>query len=167
MWKLTKFENDFFNNSLYKSFEESSYLDEKSIIVMRDKYIKGNTALFNEITRVISTGDSTTRHLKGEGQYKVLATFSFENNLFYVYDRTSCTGVEFETTEIIDMISWINMSGHLPIYIIQEIYTNEKIIFDSKSEERVKERTELFKEELMQIMWHPLRLQKLGYFELI
>ena len=166
-WQLTKFENDFFNKSLYTSFEESSYLDEDSIIVLRDEYIKGNTALFNEITRVISTGDSTTRYIKGDGQYEIVATFSFENNMFYVYDTNSGTGVEFETTEIIDMISWINMSGHLPIYVIEEIYTDEKVIFDSKSEERVKERTGTYKEELMQVTWNPTRLHKLGYFELV
>ena len=138
-YKLTDFENEFFNTQIYKDYEESHHLDEKSIIVLRDDYIKGNTAIFHEISRIISTNDDTLTHITGDCLSvipespcnSIDVTLHFKNNLICLKCNISDSFETFDTSDIIKIIYWIaddNGVG-IPISVVKNIYTSDKILY--------------------------------------
>jgi hypothetical protein len=136
-WNLTPFQEAFFNGK-YTSYENSNYLNEKSVAILKDEYIKGNTALFHELSRMITESDTNlTTYVSSEDDSiyctVTLNTNAHGKNVILVHDFQTCTTTTCDSDNYFlnlkDIVNWIVNNEDLPIYAVRKIYTSEKLIY--------------------------------------
>ena len=133
-WTLTDFDVKFFNGD-YASYEDSMYLNTQTIVELKDKYIKGNTALINELTRIIFDNIADTTYVVGKDKYMINHSIILHNNVIVVHELETGTTETFKADtsfeNLKNIVNWIVNNENLPIYVIDKIYNIEKIIYQN------------------------------------
>jgi hypothetical protein len=136
-WGVNHFEEEFFKGE-YKEYEESGYMNDLSIKTLRDQYIKGNTALFDELFRIVTESDTNvTTYVSSEDKWIycsiTLNTNKDGKNVLLIHDFENGTTSTFEADtyflNLKSIINWIVNNDSVPIYVIRKIYTSEKVIY--------------------------------------
>jgi len=136
-WGVNHFEEEFFKGE-YKEYEESGYMNDLTIKTLRDQYIKGNTALFDELFRIVTESHTNvTTYVSSEDKWIycsiTLNTNKDGKNVLLIHDFESGTTSTFEADtyflNLKSIINWIVNNDSVPIYVIRKIYTSEKVIY--------------------------------------
>ena len=136
-WGVNHFEEEFFNGE-HRDYEDSGYMNDVTLKSLKDEYINGNSALFNEIYRIISESDTNvTTYVSSEDKWIyssiTLNTDNNGKNVLLVHNFENCTTTTFEAdTYLLNLkrvINWIVKNDSVPLYVIRKIYTSEKIIY--------------------------------------
>ena len=136
-WGVNHFEEEFFKGE-YRDYEESGYMNDLSLEILKDEYVKGNTALFNELHRIISETDTNvTTYISSEDKWlycsitlitnkngkNVLVIHNFENGITFTFEADTYF------LNLKGIINSIVNNDSVPLYVIRKIYTSEKIIY--------------------------------------
>ena len=135
-WGVNHFEEEFFKGE-YRDYEESGYTNDVTLAALKDEYVKGNTALFNELTRIISESDTNvTTYVSSEDKWiycSITLTTLNTNNVLFIHHFDNGTTFTFEAdTYFLNLkriVNWIVNNDSVPLYVIRKIYTSEKIIY--------------------------------------
>jgi hypothetical protein len=136
-WGVNHFEEEFFKGE-YKDYEESGYMNDLTVKTLKDEYIKGNTALFNELQRIITESDTNvTTYISSEDKWIycsiTLNTTKNGKNVLLLHNFQNSTTFTFEAdTYFLNLkliVNSIVQNDSVPIYVIRKIYTSEKIIY--------------------------------------
>jgi hypothetical protein len=139
-WELLKWEKEFYDG-LWRNYEDSNGYTDDEMLVIKDAYVKGNTALFHEISKIMNDdcdpNVSLWIHMRGDMKYHIhrddhsLTIKEYCGDITdilneYTYDAVKSTE---EIREVIDDIT--NVREYLPINTISVIKKGNEIVYSS------------------------------------
>ena len=136
-WGVNHFEEEFFKGE-YRDYEDSGYMNDITLKNLKDLYIKGNTALFNELFRIITESDiNVTTYVSSEDEFVycsiTLNTTNAGKNVLVIHEFKSGTTFTFEADtyflNLKNIVNWIVNNDSLPLYVIRKIYTTSKVLY--------------------------------------
>jgi len=145
IWELFACHNDFFNGK-WKVYEDSNYYSSDEILEIKDAYVKGNTALFREIEKLLNGNreplwiqvhhnDETCHIYPGAGRSIIVQQYSYTvDNIEEItgmapdneYTFADVSTIE-EIREVVDYVT--NAHEYIPINTVSLIKKGEEVVY--------------------------------------
>ena len=131
-WELTKRDIDFYGGD-WKRYEDSNGYSDEEMERIKDLFVKGNTAAFHEIVKLLNDSITLTVTLP----YDEIHSLYFKNGSLEVYSSDSGEDVSFGTPktieEIREVVAYLTSAGdYLPITCIKSIKKGTEFVYETK-----------------------------------